>query len=631
MYISVTTNGKYASAATSSRNPDDKSETQIDYIYLGRVLDLDKGIFKSRERGIFTFDVASGTFGTVPESYIPPKETDKRKHEHISVDFGDAFFVNEYLHMSGLMLVVDQISYGNPDTMHAMLLFYTLSGLANCDAITWYEGSITRMLYPNASLGSQRISEFLASIGKPEKQLAFQKAYIRYVMEYYNHDQNILVDSSGLLNSIHGPLTHWNIHNGKGSREIRLIFVVQKSTGLPIYYKAVPGNIVDVSILERIFLHLKSLGVDVPGCIMDAGYNSGDNLDLFYDADHKCKIGFITRIAANDKHFHQIIAEELPTIESKENFVKYEDRYLFIVRREITLGKNNDNQAWLYLGLDPGRLTDERHRLFKQARKNDFSAGDVYEAMQEESLFGVLSGTPYSCEEILPAYYQRQAAEQIFDIARNYTKLLPLRVNNDETFEGHLLLSYIATCAVKMIQLRLKEANLSLGSGLSCLRNQKCTIYSDQVVTDVPQKEANKTYQTFGITCPAAIPIENGKLKYQTPEPGTLPLEKKGRKRKKKSDTGQQTAPKNAKDTAPKKRGRPKGSKNKATIEREKQEPLNPPEKRKRGRPKGSKNKKTLEREAAAAQAAKPRRGRPKGSRNKKTLERERLTDEKSK
>ena len=147
----------------------------------------------------------------------------------------------------------------------------------------------------------------------------------------------------------------------------------------------------------------------------------------------------------------------------------------------------------------------------------------------------------------------------------------------------------------------------------------------------MPQKEANKTYQTFGITCPAAIPIENGKLKYQTPEPGTLPLEKKGRKRKKKSDTGQQTAPKDAKDTAPKKRGRPKGSKNKATIEREKQEPLNPPEKRKRGRPKGSKNKKTLEREAAAAQAAKPRRGRPKGSRNKKTLERERLTDEKSK
>ena len=45
--------------------------------------------------------------------------------------------------------------------------------------------------------------------------------------------------------------------------------------------------------------------------------------------------------------------------------------------------------------------------------------------------------------------------------------------------------------------------------------------------------------------------------------------------------------------------------------------------KRKPGRPKGSKNKKTLEREALLAQSLLPKRGpgRPKGSKNKKTLE----------
>ena len=49
------------------------------------------------------------------------------------------------------------------------------------------------------------------------------------------------------------------------------------------------------------------------------------------------------------------------------------------------------------------------------------------------------------------------------------------------------------------------------------------------------------------------------------------------------------------------------------------------PVKRGRGRPKGSKNKKTIEREKMMAQESKKRgRGRPKGSKNKKTLERER-------
>jgi hypothetical protein len=88
--------------------------------------------------------------------------------------------------------------------------------------------------------------------------MAYQRAYINYVLDHYDKDKNILIDSSGLPNSIHFPLTARNVHNGKVSNEIRLIFVVQRSTGLPLYYRAVPGNIVDVSTLSRIFLHLDS-------------------------------------------------------------------------------------------------------------------------------------------------------------------------------------------------------------------------------------------------------------------------------------------------------------------------------------------------------------------------------------
>lgn len=80
-------------------------------------------------------------------------------------------------------------------------------------------------------------------------------------------------------------------------------------------------------------------------------------------------------------------------------------------------------------------------------------------------------------------------------------------------------------------------------------------------------------------------------------------------------------------------RGRPPGSKNKKTLEREaelaKQQTEEPPQKRGRGRPPGSRNKKTLEREAELAKlqeeapSKKRGRGRPPGSKNKKTLERE--------
>ena len=608
-------NDCYASAGVSKRNG---TSTSVDTIYLGRVLDREAGIYKSRERGVFTFNPETGEFGTAPESFVPPKTEDgRKKRSRVSVDFGDAFFMDTFLHASGMMGIVDVIEYGNRDTLHAMLLFYTLSGLANCDAIHWFEGNIASLLYPKANLTSQRISDFLASIGTPEKQMAFQKAYIQYVMEHYDQDANILIDSSGLPNSIHFPLTAKNVHNGKLSNEIRLIFVVQKTTGLPLYYRAVPGNIVDVSTLSRILLHIDSMGIDVESCILDAGYNSGDNLDLFYDENHKCTIGFITRIGSGDGVFKELVSQELSNIEKKENFVKYEDRYLFIIKRPVMVGSNKDNPAWMYLGLDCARMSDEQHKLLKRAKQKSLSIDEVYEAMQSEGVFGILSGKEYTCEEILPAYYQRQAAEQIFDFAKNYTKLLPLRTNNAETFNGHLLLSYIASCTVKMIQLRLKEANLFFGSRLACLRNQKCTIYQNRIITDEPQKDANDTYKAFGMNCPASIPLTDGRLLYTHPAAGTIPPEKK--KRKKKDST---EAPKE--QSKPKKPGRPKGSKNKKTLEREALlAAQGTTEKRGRGRPKGSKNKKTLEREAAAAHLVKRGPGRPKGSKNKKTLERE--------
>lgn len=405
---------QYASAAISKRNG---TSTFMEYIYLGKVIDREAGIYKSRERGVFTFDVSTGTFGEVPEDFAFPTV---QKRKRVSVDFGDSFFLNQFLWQSGMMDVVDQIGYGNPDTLHAMLLFYTLSGLANVDAIHWYEGNVVQFLYPKANMTSQRISDFLAAIGTPEKQMAFQKAYIKYVMTHYSKDKNILIDSSGLPNGIHMPATRINVHNGKVSNEVRLIFVVQRSTGLPLYYRAVPGNIVDVTTLERIFLHLDSMGVDIDSCIMDAGYNSGDNMDLFYDGNHTCKIDFITRLKSGDKNFQTMVSEELGSLDQKENFVKYEDRYVFIKKRQIMVGSKNNNPAWMYLGLDCGRLSDEQHKLLKRAAKDNLTKDEVYDAMQSEGLFGVISGREYSCDEILPAYYQRQAAEQIFDFAKNY-------------------------------------------------------------------------------------------------------------------------------------------------------------------------------------------------------------------
>lgn len=111
--------------------------------------------------------------------------------------------------------------------------------------------------------------------------MAFQKLNITFVLEHYDKDKNVLADSSGL----------------------------------PLYYRTVPGNVVDVSTLERVFLHQDSMCISIEFCIMAAGYNTSVNFDLFYDKNHTCKIGFITRLRFNDKEFRTMFHEELPAID----------------------------------------------------------------------------------------------------------------------------------------------------------------------------------------------------------------------------------------------------------------------------------------------------------------------------
>ena len=86
------------------------------------------------------------------------------------------------------------------------------------------------------------------------------------------------------------------------------------------------------------------------------------------------------------------------------------------------VGKNRDNPAWLYVGIDIIRESNERKKLVKKAIKNNLSFEDICKAMEKHGLFGLMSGIEYTNEEILPVYYQRQTAEQLFDIAKNYTK-----------------------------------------------------------------------------------------------------------------------------------------------------------------------------------------------------------------
>ena len=465
---------------------------------IGRVLDEARGIFMNRERGVFTFDPATGQFGSAPADFVPELPR-SRGHEQLLLDFGDVYLVKEFLDRNGMMSAVDAIGYGNPDTLKAMLLYYILCSTANCHAASWWEGSYARILFPNADLRSQRISDFLMAIGDEYSQREFFGKYLSLLGAKEKELGNILIDSTGLPNSVHFPLTAISNHNGEVSSEVRLIYVIHQRTGLPIYFRYCPGNVIDVTTLDRTIEELRQMGVNTKFSVMDAGYYDNENLALLFENG----ISFIMRLRENFKLYRELLVSHRRSLAEKSNLVQYNDRYVYI--QSVPCLPDGKHRAYAYIGLDVSRRNEETGKLFKRARKCSMTPDDVHEAMKNQGMFVLLSSRRIARDRILPAYYCRQQIEQVFDIGKNYADFLPVRVQTEEAFRGHLLMTFMAAVAVKLIQDKLKDTPYNPISMLLNMRNQKCKVYEKAVIPQEAYKKANDCYKLLGIPCPVKI------------------------------------------------------------------------------------------------------------------------------
>jgi hypothetical protein len=287
---------------------------------------------------------------------------------------------------------------------------------------------------------------------------------------------------------------------------------------------------------------------------------------------------------------------------------------------------------------------------------------------------------------VLPEYYLRQAAEQLFDNALGCAKMLPVRNRTLETIRGHMLLSFVATFLHVMARNRmgvldtryvavprvlvgsLSEADGeavevglpdgttqtlvgqdpvadALGTGTSSVFRyagmMAAEVFDTEIVPCVPTREVRDVYEAFGLRWPVTVVREGQTL---------TPLLREGERDRctrarafatRPAVTDEQVEAKRAGGKKPEGDAKAAGAEKKAEAPTHSEAPKagaaaakaeEPARKRRPGRPKGSRNKKTLEREAeierqkAAGTYVEPpkrRRGRPKGSRNKKTLERE--------
>ena len=640
---------------------------KIGQIYLGKVIDIEKGIFWTRERGYYTFNPIDQSFGEVAQNDVPMafEEPNKRKRcAPVIVDFGDAYFLHQLINGMGYDRVLDTIEYQNRDSFRAALSYYTLESGANCHAEPWCRQNFASFLYPRANLASQRFSAMLDTIGRPENIRRFLLAHIQYLSDVFGDDLCVLIDSSGMKNDCNLPVTSLSNHNGEISLEFRLVVIVQKSTGIPLFYECIPGNIVDISTLKRIIVLLEEHGCRIEYCIADAGYLCPSNIERLVLSG----IEFMSRLNPMFVLYKESLNAHFDELEDPSNIVRYKDRLVHIVKIPSVIATDKDTgertTGFIFLCMDIQSAHSKSDHLLSSKVFARMTTNEYFEAQQRFGVFAIVTTRDLSPELVLPEYYIRQYAEQYFDYGKNYAKFLPVRQHTMETLSGHLLLAFIASFLIIVVKNRLAIQDLryvalppklvsqensdgtneetileqdplieifaeSPATLFRELRGQKADVFQGRIVPSCPVKKANDFYHAFGIESPTQI-IRNGeKLSILSEAESTISKElvftqcpcstdeeilAKRAKREKAKASGEEKKQSSCGESASTKRGR--------------------------GRPPGSKNKKTLELGAALAANSettsdnisgnisgnvvkKLRRGRPPGSKNKKTLERE--------
>ena len=310
--------------------------------YLGVVVDKEKGIYEKRN-----------------EIKRAQKLADLK--EQRILDYGDSYFMNEFLKNDPIFPILREVFGKYTDTFLSLVLFKLQGGSAMRQAEIWYEGNAANIIFPDASMSTQSISDFLSAIGREKIQQSFFKAYLTSIC---GEKSSLIIDSTGLPNQVNMPITDWGYHDGGIEKETRLILAIEKEKKTPLYFRYVAGNIGDVSTLITTISELRKFDVVPTMSIIDAGYYSEGNIKALYEG----KVSFLTRMPSGRVIYKSLIHEHVGTIERKENAVTYGKRGLFIHKQPIDL---YGYQAYAYIVCDPVRRGREVSKKILGLETND--------------------------------------------------------------------------------------------------------------------------------------------------------------------------------------------------------------------------------------------------------------------
>jgi transposase len=440
--------------------------------------------------------------------------------------------------------VADDLKTCFPDTYRQILSVAYFLILEENNSLSRFSHWQKMHIHPyGQDIPSQRSSELFQSLEEEGRMSFFKKQGKRRIeQEYWAFDTTSISSYSDALSQVKKG------NNKEHDRlpQINLALLFGERSGLPFYYRKLPGNISDAKTVKQLVSEFDILGYKKVKVVLDRGFYSQENINALYQNHQK----FIIGVKLGLKYVKAILDEERENLKLwsnlqtqfgaygvcrtiewdyeqerpyKGDILKEKRRaYLLLFYNPEKAAKDqadiNEYLTGLYNDLMEDRRRDyyakDYNKFFevietpKRGRKVKPKEDAMFEAAKNYGYFALLSNEVKDPYEALSLYRSKDVVEKAFGNLKERLSFRRMQVSSELSLNGKLFVEFVALIYLSYVKKKMQEAKLFEKWTLQGLLDELDTIElfeapeHGRILGEITKKQV-EIFQSLGVKPPS--------------------------------------------------------------------------------------------------------------------------------
>lgn len=468
----------------------------IDYVYEDEAY-WDSEKQRASHKRKYIGKMIDGKFVPNKNHVLENKLAEKKKRGPVCVEkctrefYGSSYLLEQIAKNIGM---IEDLREVFPDCYKELMSIAFYLVLEEGQAMYRYnKWSLTHYVPSEYQLTSQRISELFDVISEDKKMEYFKLQSKRHSeREYLAFDTTSISSYSKLIKQAKYGLNK----DGDDLPQINLGMLYAQKSCLPVYYRKLPGNILDVKTIEKLIKAIDFIDIEKVNLVMDRGFYSESNINNLMKHHHKFLIG----LKSSTKLAKEGYAKCYEDMISIRNYDKETQLYIhsFTEEWKYTEQKANETikdtrRVYVHIYYNEQRATDE-HKTFtrqlfdyeeelrnnernpkheaayskyfilketpKRGIKIEYNDKAIKDVQKYAGYFALMSNEIKDPLEAIKIYRSKDMIEKAFGNLKERLDMRRMSVSSDESLEGKLFIQFLALSLMSYIKKAMENNHL---------------------------------------------------------------------------------------------------------------------------------------------------------------------------